>query len=196
MAFEPPDNKSSLNELPLIIWIYGLYWNDIPLYVGKSAKPKRRFREHRNCKDTGCGSSDIPEDKRDYIMKILDVCLAKNGHEREAYWVSKLKPEYNKIKYRSVEEQAAFALKRSQERYDNKVGRITPRLTQEELVERKKEKEELKKRCVARDKADFNSWVKKGSIQRIEAESMCGSSASWSEIHSWLVNKFNSDYPK
>lgn len=86
--------------------IYALVESDgTVLYVGKTVSPKKREKDHRGSQrryyEEGiggrCGSCYIPLEC-EYSMNILEVVEDTVASQREAYFIRKLRPIYNKIK--------------------------------------------------------------------------------------------------
>lgn len=72
--------------------IYGLFSDELCLYIGRTNAPKKREYAHR--KGDGSGSSDIPK-HIDWKMIILETCDKKNRAFRERYYYDKYMPLYN-----------------------------------------------------------------------------------------------------
>ena len=103
-----------------LTYVYGLYYSGECLYVGQTSKHKARFRKHQRGDD--CGSGDIPPEKRNFTMNILERCLYPMAHETEAKWIQQLKPTYNRresMPYDMRQEQNKI---RERERYGMPVG--------------------------------------------------------------------------
>jgi hypothetical protein len=76
--------------------VYGLYSEQLCLYVGSTTQSlKAREREHR-CKSNTSGSKDIPDDCQ-WSMLLLETCAIDVMRGREQFYFDKLKPLYNLI---------------------------------------------------------------------------------------------------
>jgi len=74
--------------------IYGLYSEQLCLYVGSTTQSlKAREREHR-CKYNRVSSKDIPDDCQ-WSMLLLEECTIDMKIVREQFYYDKLKPLYN-----------------------------------------------------------------------------------------------------
>jgi len=96
--------------------IYALYCGDECLYVGLTKNPEQRLRDHKK-RNNGCGTSNIPSEKRGFIMKILEKTTYELAHEMEARWIQRLKPEYNQRMSMPYEERCKLNKIRERERY-------------------------------------------------------------------------------
>lgn len=67
-------------------------------YVGQSIDVERRFIEHRNPhgKMTSIKLAIKKYGVGNFVFKILEECSVERLDEREVFWISNIKPEYNR----------------------------------------------------------------------------------------------------
>jgi predicted GIY-YIG superfamily endonuclease len=85
--------------------VYGLFCEQLCLYVGSTSRKERREKEHRKG-NSGCGSCKIPKDV-EWDFTILEECDAKECRFRERHWYDILKPLYNQRRPRMTREELA-----------------------------------------------------------------------------------------
>lgn len=84
--------------------VYGLFCEQLCLYVGSTKRKEHREKEHR--KGDGSGSSKIPRDM-EWDFTVLEECDAKECRFRERHWYDILKPLYNQRRPRLTTEELA-----------------------------------------------------------------------------------------
>lgn len=78
-----------------MVFIYGLFSENLCWYVGSTVNTARREQEHRSLKDSGVGSADIPGEYN-WILKVLEECEDDMRLQVERQWYENLKPLLNK----------------------------------------------------------------------------------------------------
>lgn len=67
-------------------------------YIGQSVDIKRRFIEHKTPHGTMTSIKLAIKKygKENFLFEVIEECKVEELDEREVYWISKLKPEYNR----------------------------------------------------------------------------------------------------
>lgn len=87
-------------------FVYGIYHQDVPLYIGITNNPNKRFEQHKNAIKNGCKNTQeytLYQHLREYPIEELEMkILEKHSHitrkeleKREKYWISTSSPLYN-----------------------------------------------------------------------------------------------------
>ena len=77
-----------------LIRIYAIMSDQLVLYVGKTTMTLRKRSFQHRAPNNKAGTRHIPKDQP-WTMVELEICNSETVHEREGFWINKLKPLYN-----------------------------------------------------------------------------------------------------